>query len=145
MQRGHIQRRTKEVSQKALDYLRKEKGSQDLNNFISVFDACYRGLLEAPMTGKEPQSIEEKIKIFRENIGKLDTDPLDGDYDYTKCKKALTEGIKLIRKNEDYFITMYKVCRIAGVGYKDDKEYRAKLKERREELKACMERKEPAR
>ena len=97
------------------------------------------------MTGKEPQSIEEKIKIFRENIGKLDPDPLDGDYDYTKCKKALTEGIKLIRKNEDYFITMYKVCRIAGVGYKDDKEYRAKLKERREELKACMERKEPAR
>ena len=147
MQRGHIQRRTKEVSQKALDYLINKKGTQLDHNRHIILRALFNVLLEDLVVIEKPcLSSEEKAELLQGCIDELDPDPLAGDLEYEPCKKALKEAVKLVHKNEDYFIIFYKVLRLSGISLQDDNDYRKTLRKRRKELReSCMERKEPDR
>lgn len=147
MQKEHIQRKTKEISQKALKYLIDKKGTQIDHNKHLMFGALFKAVLEDLMVVEKPLlSSEERAELLQGYIDELETDPLAGDLEYESCKKALKEAVKLVYKGEDYMIIFYKVIRLSGLGLKDDNDYRKALRERRKELReSCMERKEPAR
>lgn len=147
MQKEHIQRKTKEISQKALKYLIDKKGTPiDLNKHL-IFRALFKAVLEDLMVVEKPfLSSEERAGLLQGCIDELDPDPLAGDLEYEPCKKALKEAVKLVYKGEDYMIIVYKVIRLSGLDLKDDNDYRKALRERRKELReSCMERKEPDR
>lgn len=147
MQKEHIQRKTKEISQKALKYLIDKKGTQIDHNKHLIFGALFKAVLEDLMVVEKPLlSSEERAELLQGYIDELETDPLAGDLEYESCKKALKEAVKLVYKGEDYMIIFYKVIRLSGLDLKDDNDYRKALRERRKELReSCMERKEPDR
>lgn len=147
MQKEHIQRKTKEISQKALKYLIDKKGTQIDHNKHLIFGALFKAVLEDLMVVEKPLlSSEERAELLQGYIDELKTDPLAGDLEYEPCKKALKEAVKLVYKGEDYMIIFYKVIRLSGLDLKDDNDYRKALRERRKELReSCMERKEPDR
>lgn len=147
MQKEHIQRKTKEFSQKALKYLIDKKGTQIDHNKNLIFRALFEVVLEDLMVVEKPfLSSEERAELLQGCIDELDPDPLAGDLEYEPCKKALKEAVKLVYKGEDYMIIFYKVIRLCGLGLKDDNDYRKALRERRKELReSCMEKKEPDR
>lgn len=147
MQKEHIQRKTKEISQKALKYLIDKKGTQIDHNKHLIFRALFKAVLEDLMVVEKPfLSSEERAELLQGCIDELDPDPLAGDLEYEPCKKALKEAVKLVYKGEDYMIIVYKVIRLSGLDLKDDNDYRKALRERRKELReSCMERKEPDR
>lgn len=147
MQKEHIQRKTKEISQKALKYLIDKKGTQIDHNKHLIFGALFKAVLEDLMVVEKPfLSSEERAELLQGCIDELDSDPLAGDLEYEPCKKALKEAVKLVYNGEDYMIIFYKVLRLSGLGLKDDNNYRKALRERRKELReSCMERKEPNR
>lgn len=147
MQKEHIQRKTKEISQKALKYLIDKKGTQIDHNKHLIFGALFKAVLDDLMVVEKPLlSSEERAELLQGYIDELETDPLAGDLEYESCKKALKEAVKLVYKGEDYMIIFYKVIRLSGLDLKDDNDYRKALRERRKELReSCMERKEPDR
>ena len=147
MQKEHIQRKTKEISQKALKYLIDKKGTQIDHHKHLIFGALFKAVLEDLMVVEKPLlSSEERAELLQGYIDELKTDPLAGDLEYEPCKKALKEAVKLVSKGEDYMIIFYKVIRLSGLDLKDDNDYRKALRERRKELReSCMERKEPDR
>lgn len=147
MQKEHIQRKTKEISQKALKYLIEKNGSQVDHNRNIIFRALFKVLLEELAVIEKPcLSSEEKVKLLQGCIDELTTDPLAGDLEYEPCKKALKEAVRLVYKDEDYFIIYYKVLRLSGISFQDDNDYRQALRKRRKELReSCMGRKEPDR
>lgn len=98
MQKEHIQRKTKEISQKALKYLIDKKGTQIDHNKHLIFRALFKAVLEDLMVVEKPfLSSEERAELLQGCIDELDPDPLAGDLEYEPCKKAL----KIIKGGSD--------------------------------------------